>query len=194
MLGVATTLPLLVAAALFGPRLWRASGRPEPSAGTQGTPSAAGETLLSSTPSQVGPPGPTAPPTTATPAGGAAPSGPARPPAPRPTEPPPRRPVTLPAELRRSEPVVPAGLAGRCAGQEVLLALVVGEDGSVRRARVLRAAVPECGEVAITAARTFEYRPALDASGAAVEATISIAVTLGAPEEAATPLPGGGLP
>lgn len=193
MLGAAASLPLLVAAALLGPRLWRDSARPDAtSPGSRTPPPAASAALLPAASQQVSAPGPTRPP--ATPAGGAATSGPTRPPVPQPTQPPPRRPVTLPVELRRSAPVVPAELAGKCAGHEVLLALVVAEDGSVRRARVLRAAVPECGEVAATAARTFGYRPALDASGAAVEATISIAVTLGAPEDAVTPPPGGALP
>jgi hypothetical protein len=101
----------------------------------------------------------------------------------------PRRPVTLPEEVARFEPVVPAELAERCAGQQVMLTLQVGEDGLVRRARVLRAAVPECGEVAATAARNFTYLPARDAAGEPVESSISIAVTLGTPAAPATPGP-----
>lgn len=194
VLGVAASLPVLAAAALFGPRLWRASARREMPARVQAPTSATGAAVMPTARSQAVPPSPTPLPPAAALATGPPPSTPPRPPVPRPTEPPPRRPVTLPVELRRTEPVVPAGLAGRCAGQEVLLALVVGEDGSVRRARVLRAAVPECGEVAAAAARRFEFRPALDASGSAVEATVSIAVALGAPDEAATPTPGGALP
>lgn len=190
----AASLPFLVAAALLGPRLWRAFAPQEVPVRVQAPTSARGTAVVPTAPSQVIPPSPTPRPTAAALARGPAPSTPPHPPVAPPTQPPPRRPVTLPVELRRSEPVVPAALAGTCAGQEVVLALVVAEDGSVRRARVLRAAVPECGEVAATAARTFEYRPALDASGAAVEATVSIAVTLGAPEEAVTPTPGGALP
>lgn len=89
---------------------------------------------------------------------------------------------------------MPADLIQRCSGQQVMLALLVGEDGTVRRARILRAAVAECGEVAASAARQFAYRPALDATGAPVEASISIAVTLGALEPPATPGQGGLAP
>ncbi len=194
----AVSLPLLVAAAFFGPRLWRASapyGVPPREQAPSGAMAAA---VVSSVPSPVIPSAPTPRPTASALAREPAPSTsalpgvpPTQPPA---TQPPPRRPVTLPVELRRSAPFVPAELAEKCAGQEVLLALVVAEDGSVRRSRVLHAAIPECGEVAATAARTFGYRPALDASGAAVETTISIAMTLGAPEDAVTPLPGGASP
>ena len=95
----------------------------------------------------------------------------------------------MPEELARVEPEVPAELAERCAGQQVMLALVVGADGRVERARVLRTALAECGEAAVRAAREFTYRPALDAAGNPVEASISIAVTLGVPEAPVTPGP-----
>ncbi len=102
---------------------------------------------------------------------------------PRPTAarpaPVPRRPVTMPEEIARVAPVVPPELLERCTGQQVMLALLVGEDGLVRRASVLRAADSECGRLAVEAASQAAYRPARDSAGDPVEAQISIAVTLG---------------
>lgn len=181
------------AVVILGPRPWRPSalpaGTPAPTAPARG----AAETVEPGTPAALAPDlaaspvqvKPGAPPPSA---------GPTSPPAARPTDPVPRRPVTLPEEIRRAEPVVPTELAQRCSGQQVMLALVIAEDGSVRRARVLRAAIAECGEIAASAARQFEYRPALDAAGAPVEASLSIAVTLGVPEPAGTPGQGGTAP
>lgn len=184
---------LLTATAILGPRAWRMIAPPgqgatvrEPASMVVGT--APPRSAATAVPSPAPPPSQSTPPSAPLAAGMK--GGPMT----RPTEPPPRRPVTLPVEVRRVEPVVPAELAQRCAGQEVMLALVVAEDGSIRRVRILRASVPECGEIAASAARRFEYRPALDASGVPVEATLSVAVTLGTPEPPATPGQGGLAP
>lgn len=176
------TALVLVAAAIFGPWPWRPSAPskdalPSPAAPIRVVKPATPTVTMKQAPTRAAPPQGAPPPAAAS----------ARVATARQAEPPPRRPVTLPEEIRRSEPVVPADPIQRCSGQQVMLALLVGEDGAVRRARVLRAAVAECGEVAASAARQFAYRPALDASGAPVEASISIAVTLGTLEPEATP-------
>jgi serine/threonine-protein kinase len=193
ILAGAAGLPLLLAvAAILGPRAWRVVAPPEQSSTAHMPPSTAVGTAAPPVPIATPLPTLAPPPPQATPHAAPLAAGPTAGPEARPSEQPPRRPVTLPVEVRRSEPVVPAELVQRCSGQEVMLALVIAEDGSVRRARVLRAAVPACGEIAVSAARLFEYRPALDASGAAVEASISIAVALGTPESPA-PAGQGGL-
>ena len=186
---IGTALLLAAAAAIFGPWPWRPSAPstdapPSPAAPTRVMGTATPEVTMRLAPALAPAPRDATPPT----------AGQARVPTARQAELPPRRPVTVPQEIRRSEPVVPADLIQRCSGQQVMLALLVGEDGTVRRARILRAAVAECGEVAASAARQFAYRPALDATGAPVEASISIAVTLGALEPPATPGQGGLAP
>lgn len=87
---------------------------------------------------------------------------------------PPRRAVVMPVP----EDTPPAGLAGSpaCAGQSVALSLVVGEDGRVRRSRVLSPASAECAKAAQEAAARWRFKPAADAEGHPVEATISVAV------------------
>ncbi len=87
---------------------------------------------------------------------------------------PPRRAVVMPVP----EDTPPAGLAGSpaCAGQSVALSVVVGEDGRVKRSRVLSSASPECARAAQEAAARWRFKPAADAEGHPVEATISIAV------------------
>lgn len=100
---------------------------------------------------------------------------PSRPdPAPAASQPAPGRPVVMPV----AEDTPPAGLAGSpgCAGQSVALSLVVDAQGRVVRSRVLASPGPDCAKAAQEAAARWRFKPAVDAAGKPVEATVSVAV------------------
>ena len=56
--------------------------------------------------------------------------------------------------------------------------MTIGIDGSVRSARVISEACPECDRAALDAVRRFRFRPARDADGNPVEATIAISIRI----------------
>ena len=63
-----------------------------------------------------------------------------------------------------------------CAGLRVNVSLVVGEDGLVKRCKVLSPLKPECAEAARAMALRYRFKPALDAEGKPLETTIAAAV------------------
>jgi serine/threonine-protein kinase len=63
-----------------------------------------------------------------------------------------------------------------CAGLRVNVSLVVGEDGLVKRCKVLSPLKPECAEAAKAMALRYRFKPALDAEGNPLETTIAAAV------------------
>jgi len=93
-------------------------------------------------------------------------------------------PVRPPVLLETVTARLPVNLSASCAGQILNLSLRVGADGRVRQARVIsKGYAPECAEAARAAAIQYRYEPARDITGAAVEATVWVAVELmgGAP-------------
>lgn len=89
-----------------------------------------------------------------------------------------RRPAQPPQLLERPPVQLSEGVAETCRGQMVGVSVTIGEDGQVKRSRLLSSVPPECGKAALEAVRQYVYRPALDAAGKPVEATIGIAVQL----------------
>jgi outer membrane biosynthesis protein TonB len=72
---------------------------------------------------------------------------------------------------------IPLPLAGSgCAGQRVNVSLVVGEEGTVKRCKVLSVVPAACAEAARTHAMRYRFKPALDAEGRPVETTVAAAV------------------
>jgi serine/threonine-protein kinase len=84
-----------------------------------------------------------------------------------------RRPAVYP-ELLEGRPV-PVGSA-ECAGQKVNVALLVGEDGSVKSCKILSKVSATCAEAARAAAMRYRFRPAMDAQGKPLETSIAAAV------------------
>jgi hypothetical protein len=85
-----------------------------------------------------------------------------------------RRPVVYPQLL--GEGILAASPAPGCAGRTVNVSLVVGEDGRVIACKVLGQVDPACGKAAREAALRCRFKPALDAWGQPVEATLAVAV------------------
>jgi len=69
-----------------------------------------------------------------------------------------------------------AVVAGGCAGVTVDLSLEVGEDGLVKRCKVLSPVASSCAEAAREAAAKYRFKPAEDAQGRPVQATVAVAV------------------
>ena len=118
-------------------------------------------------------------PSAAEPAGVPAPATHAEPvvasPAPA-TAPVPRRPMTPPRLLSTAEPALPPERAVECAGQQVILSLKVGEDGSVSRSRVLKSSLESCAQAALRAAQAYVFEPALDIEGQPVPASTTVSI------------------
>jgi hypothetical protein len=72
---------------------------------------------------------------------------------------------------------VAAPVAG-CGGRRVDVSMVVGEDGLVKACKVLSAVDPACAEAARSIALRYHFKPALDAQGQPVQATVAAAVVL----------------
>ena len=88
-------------------------------------------------------------------------------------------PVRPPVLLEAAEARLPAGTTFGCAGQIVNLSLRIGTDGAVRDASVIsKGQSADCAAAAQAAARQYRYRPAVDASGQPVEATVWVAIEL----------------
>lgn len=58
------------------------------------------------------------------------------------------------------------------------LIVTVGEDGTVKKATVISEVCPECDRAALEAVKKFRFKPARDADGRPVEATIAIPIRL----------------
>jgi TonB family protein len=56
--------------------------------------------------------------------------------------------------------------------------VTVAEDGTVKRATVISEVCPECDRAALEAAKRFLFKPARDAEGRPVEATLALAIRL----------------
>ena len=95
----------------------------------------------------------------------------------------PRRPVTPPRLLATAEPVLPPERSAECAGQQVILSLKVGEDGSVSRSRVLKSSLETCAQAALRAAEAYTFEPALDSEGQPVPASTTISIQFEEVEE-----------
>lgn len=97
--------------------------------------------------------------------------------APTPTpEPIARRPVQAPRLLEGSSPVLSPDLLAECGGKTVHLSLLVGADGSVRDARVLRSVSDQCEQAAVAAGLKYSFQPALAADGHPVDARTSVSI------------------
>jgi serine/threonine-protein kinase len=141
---------------------WRPWARPDPAP----APAAPPRPAPAASP-QSAAPVPAAKPAPAAPAGPAPAAGPA-------AGGPARRAVTAPVAEATPPPDVKTSPG--CAGKSVALSVVVGEDGRVTTTRVLSAGSPDCAKAAQEAAARWRFKPALDAAGKPVTATVSIAV------------------
>jgi predicted Ser/Thr protein kinase len=98
---------------------------------------------------------------------------------PIPTPPPtalPRRAVEPPQILHRAPPELSADQALRCAGQQVVVSVLVSEAGDVTRVRILSGDDPVCTEAARRAAERFRFGSGLDAAGQPVEAWATLGI------------------
>ena len=68
-----------------------------------------------------------------------------------------------PVSISRPVPTHPSEVSGMSPDGEVLLRVLVTESGRVGDARVLRAGSPTLGDAALTAVRSWRYRPAVKA-------------------------------
>jgi serine/threonine protein kinase len=100
---------------------------------------------------------------------------------PRRTPPPPStRDRTAPAPVRRlaQKPVeelevpieVSSDIAEKFGNRPVGLSVVIAEDGSIKKARVISPLCPECDRAALEAVTRFRFQPARDAEGKPMEA------------------------
>jgi TonB family protein len=69
-------------------------------------------------------------------------------------------------------------IAAKHRGESIGLSVTVGEDGVVKRATVISEVCPECDRAALEAVKKFRFKPARDAGGRPVEATIGIPIRL----------------
>ena len=69
-------------------------------------------------------------------------------------------------------------IVARHRGESIGLTVTVGEDGLVKKATVISEVCPECDRAAVEAVRKYRFRPARDADGRPVEATIAIPIRL----------------
>jgi len=92
-----------------------------------------------------------------------------------PASPPARRPVTYP-QLIEEGAATGLPLSQPCSGARITVSLQVGEDGLVRACRVLSQAPPECAEAARRVALRYRFKPALDAEGKPLAATVAASI------------------
>ena len=105
---------------------------------------------------------------------------------PRKSHPTPAPATNLPARAARQMPEieqeVPIALAAeirsRHSGATVGLSVTVGEDGTVKRATVISEVCPECDKAVLDAVKRYRFKPARDAEGRPVEATLALALRL----------------
>jgi TonB family protein len=104
-------------------------------------------------------------------------SRPVRSPVPPDSGPIPRR-IKYPADITRDVPVaLPPDLAASCIGRTVGLHLVIGEDGSLKSAKVISSStLAGCDAAALDAVRRYEFKPALDMEEKPIEGKLLISV------------------
>jgi serine/threonine-protein kinase len=91
----------------------------------------------------------------------------------------PARAARIPPEAVQTAPLELAPeIAARHRGESVGLIVTVGEDGNVKKANVISEVCPECDRAAVEAVKKFKFKPARDADGRPVEATIAIPIRL----------------
>ena len=91
----------------------------------------------------------------------------------------PARAARIPPEAVQTVPLELApDIAAKHRGESVGLIVTVGEDGTVKKANVISEVCPECDRAALDAIRKFKFKPARDAEGRPVEATIAIPLRL----------------
>ena len=91
----------------------------------------------------------------------------------------PQRPARYPPEALEAAPLdLAPEIAAKHRGQSVGLIVTVAEDGTVKKATVISEVCPECDRAAVEAVRKYRFRPARDADGRPVEATIAIPIRL----------------
>jgi len=73
---------------------------------------------------------------------------------------------------------LPPEIAAKHRNESVGLSVTVAEDGTVKRATVISEVCPECDRAALEAAKRFRFKPARDAEGRPVEATMALAIRL----------------
>jgi serine/threonine-protein kinase len=104
-------------------------------------------------------------------------SRPVRSPVPPDSGPIPRR-IKYPADITKDVPIaLPPDLAASCTGRTVGLHLVIGEDGSLKSAKVISSSTfPGCDAVALDAVRRYQFKPALDTQEKPIEGKLLISV------------------
>jgi TonB family protein len=91
----------------------------------------------------------------------------------------PARAAKFPPEAIQAPPLeLPAALVAKHRGESIGLIVTVGEDGTVKKATVISEVCPECDKAALEAVRKYRFKPARDAEGRPVEATIAIPIRL----------------
>jgi serine/threonine-protein kinase len=85
--------------------------------------------------------------------------------------------MKMPPDVVSEAPVVlPPELESACRGRTVGINVTIGEDGGVRRSRVLTPPAPGCDEVALETVSRYRFRPARDAMDRPMEARLSLSV------------------
>jgi TonB family protein len=91
----------------------------------------------------------------------------------------PGRAARFPPEFVQGAPLdLAPEIAAKHRGESIGLSVTVGEDGVVKRATVISEVCPECDRAALEAVKKFRFKPARDAGGHPVEATIGIPIRL----------------
>jgi outer membrane biosynthesis protein TonB len=90
----------------------------------------------------------------------------------------PRRAVQQPQLLQDSTVQLPEDLADSCRGRTIGISVVVGEDGRVKRSKLLSYISPDCDRAALSAAEKFIFEPAKDAHGQPVESSAALSIDL----------------
>ena len=89
----------------------------------------------------------------------------------------PGRAARFPPEFVQGAPLdLAPEIAAKHRGESIGLSVTVGEDGVVKRATVISDVCPECDRAALEAVKKFRFKPARDAQGRPVEATIAIPI------------------
>jgi TonB family protein len=73
---------------------------------------------------------------------------------------------------------VSADIAEKFGNRPVGLSVVIAEDGSVKKARVISPLCPECDQAALEAVTRFRSQPARDAEGKPMEAPYYLTLIL----------------
>ncbi len=95
----------------------------------------------------------------------------------------PVRRAVAPAQTENEAPIeIAAGVAREFANRSVGLSVVVGEDGTVRDARVISPLCPECDRAARAAILRYRFRPAKDAQGQPIESRVAVPVIIPSPD------------